>query len=234
MIRETPTHGSPGMKISQLRSFLSVVKHGSIRGAARALGLTQPAVTQSMRELETSLDVPLLQRGTAGVELTVYGKSLARRASVIEREIERAIAEIQGIRDGNSGLINIAISTAVAMQILPKAFATFRSRFPDVEVRLGEASIPNALPKLLDGTIDYMISHMLPDSLGSWAVERLYRASMIAVARAGHPVLSSTDLAGFSEWEWLLPYDDESAPALVRQLFAQSGVPPPRKVVRCT
>lgn len=222
------------MKISQLRSFLSVVEHGSIRGAARALGLTQPAVTQAMRELELSLDVPLLQRGTAGVELTVYGKSLAQRASVIEREIERAVTEIRGIRDGSSGRINIAISTAVAMQILPKAFAAFRSKFPAVEVRLNEASIPNALPRLLDGSVDYMISHVLPDSLGHWAVERLYRASMIAAARTGHPALSHKDPAAFADWEWVLPYDDESAPALVRQLFAGSGVPPPRKVMRCT
>ena len=102
------------MKLSQLRSFLSVAEHGSIRAAARALGMSQPAVTQAMRELELSVDAPLLQRGTAGVELTVYGRSLVRRASVIQREMERAVAEIEEIRDGSSGLISIAISTAVA------------------------------------------------------------------------------------------------------------------------
>ncbi|MES2974410.1 MAG: LysR family transcriptional regulator [Pseudomonadota bacterium] len=222
------------MKFSQLRAFLSVVEHGSIRGAARALGLTQPAVTQSMRELEASLDVPLLQRGTAGVELTVYGKSLARRANVIESEMERAVAEIHGIRDGSSGLINIAISTAVALQILPKAFARFRLRFPHVEVRLNEASIPNTLPRLLDGSCDYMISHVLPDTLGDWHAERIYQASMIGAARIGHPVLSAASIDEFAGWEWLLPYDDESAPGLVRQLFATTPMPAPKRVVRCT
>jgi LysR family transcriptional regulator of abg operon len=222
------------MKISQLRSFLAVTEHGSIRAAARSLGLTQPAVTQAMRELEASLDVPLLQRGTAGVELTVYGRSLARRASLIHREIEQAVAEIGQIRDGSTGLVAVAISTAVALKLLPGAFASFRARFPLVEVRLYEASIPTTLPRLLDGSVDFMISHLLPGSLGDWELERLYETSMVASARRGHPALTSTDAQSLSDWEWLLPYDDGSAPDLVRRLFEQRQIPVPRRVVRCT
>ncbi|WP_208510806.1 LysR family transcriptional regulator [Variovorax paradoxus] len=222
------------MKLSQLRSFLSVAEHGSIRAAARALGMSQPAVTQAMRELELSVDAPLLQRGTAGVELTVYGRSLVRRASVIQREMERAVAEIEEIRDGSSGLISIAISTAVAFEILPKAFAAFRARFPHVEVRFNEASIPHTLPRILDGTVDFMVAHMLPGSLADWEVKRLYRTAMVAVAREGHPILGAANTDRFAEWEWLLPYDDESAPALVRQLFAHKRIAPPTQVVRCT
>jgi DNA-binding transcriptional LysR family regulator len=222
------------MKIGQLRSFLSVAEHGSIRAAARALGITQPAVTQAMRELEASLDVPLLQRGTAGVELTVYGKSLARRASLIHREIEQAVSEINQIRDGSTGLVSVAISTAVALRLLPGAFASFRAKFPLVEVRLNEASIPNTLPRLLDGSVDFMLSHLLPKSLVGWSVETVYKTSMVVAARRGHPVLAATDVRSFSEWEWLLPYDDESAPQLVRHLFAEKGFPIPRRIVRCT
>ena len=222
------------MKIGQLRSFLSVVEHGSIRAAARALGITQPAVTQAMRELEASLDVPLLHRGAAGVELTVYGKALARRASLIHREIEQAVGEINQIRDGSTGLVAVALSTAVALRLLPGAFAAFRAKYPRVEVRLHEASIPNTMPRLLDGSVDFMVSHLLPQSLADWTVERLYTTAMVVAAREGHPVLAATDLSSFSEWEWLLPYDDESAPQLVRQLFAEKGIPLPHRIVRCT
>lgn len=222
------------MKIGQLRTFLSVVEHGSIRAAARALGITQPAVTQAMRELEASLDVPLLQRGTTGVELTVYGKSLARRANLIHREIEQATAEIQQIRDGSTGLVAVALSTAVALRLLPGAFGAFRAKYPRVEVRLNEASIPHTLPRLLDGSVDFMVSHLLPKSLGDWRVETLYTTSMVVAARHGHPVLAAQDVSRFADWEWLLPYDDESAPQLVRQLFAEKGIPLPNQIVRCT
>ncbi|MTD54551.1 LysR family transcriptional regulator [Amycolatopsis pithecellobii] len=222
------------MKLGQLRSFLSVAEHGSIRGAARALGVTQPAVTQAMRELETSLGVPLLHRGPAGVELTVYGKALARRAGLIHREIEQAVSEIDQIRDGSTGHVSVALSTAVALQLLPGAFGSFRAQFPSVELRLNEASVPNTLPRLLDGSVDFAVSHLLPGSLSGWKVERLFTMSMVVAARTGHPVLAATDTRQFTDWEWLLPYDDDSAPDLVQQLFAQMRIPLPRQVVRCT
>lgn len=222
------------MKLGQLRTFLSVAEHGSIRGAARALGVTQPAVTQAMRELETSLDVPLLHRGPAGVELTVYGRALARRAGLIHREIEQAVSEIDQIRDGSTGTVSVALSTAVALHLLPGAFASFRATFPSVELRLNEASVPNTLPRLLDGSVDFAVSHLMPGSLTGWNVERLFSTSMVVAVRTGHPVRTATDIQEFTDWEWLLPYDDDSAPDLVHQLFAQTRIPLPRQVVRCT
>ena len=58
------------MKPQQLRTFLAVAEHRSIHAAARALFVSQPAVTRTMRELERDLDVPLLRRSISGVELT--------------------------------------------------------------------------------------------------------------------------------------------------------------------
>lgn len=221
------------MKISQLRSFLSVAEHGSIRGAARALGITQPAVTQAMRELEASLEVPLLQRSTLGVELTVYGKSLARRGNLINREIEQALAEISQLRDGSTGLVSVAMSTAVALHLLPKGFADFRAKFPLVELRLSEASLPSTLPRLVDGSVDFMVSHLLPGTLPGWHVQPLYSTSMVVAARKGHPVHAAVDVEGFAGWEWLLPYDG-SAPDLLERLFSHRHIPIPKRIVRCS
>lgn len=222
------------MKLGQLRSFLSVAEHGSIRAAARALGVTQPAVTQAMRELETSLGVPLLQRGHAGVELTVYGTALERRASLIQREIEQAVLEIDQIRDGSTGRVTVALSTAVALQLLPGAFGAFRDRFPAVEVRLNEMSVPSTLPRLSDGSVDFAVSHLLPGSVTGWNVQPLYIGSMIAAVRIDHPAHAVTDVSSLTDWEWLLPYDDDSGPDLMQQLFSRAGISPPRRVVRCT
>jgi LysR family transcriptional regulator of abg operon len=222
------------MKLGQLRSFLSVAEHGSIRGAARALGVTQPAVTQAMRELETSLGVPLLQRGHTGVELTVYGTALERRANLIHREIEQAISEIDQIRDGSTGRVTVALSTAVALQLLPGAFVAFRDKFPSVEVRLNEVSVPSTLPRLSDGSVDFAVSHLLPGSLTGWDVQRLFTSSMIVAARVGHPALAISDVSALADWEWLLPYDDDSGPDLMQRLFSQARISPPSRVVRCT
>ena len=81
------------MKTHQLRAFLAVFDHRSVRGAARALGLTQPAVTQAIKELESFVGVQLFERGTTGVQPTIFGNALERRARVIYFEIERATNE---------------------------------------------------------------------------------------------------------------------------------------------
>jgi len=222
------------MKTHQLRAFLAVFDHRSVRGAARALGLTQPAVTQAIKELESFVGVQLFERGTTGVQPTIFGNALERRARVIYFEIERATNELEQIRDGTKGVVSIAISTAAALPLLPPAFAHFRKSFPQVEVRLHEASIPTTLPKLLDGEVDFMVSQMLPGTLQEWDVRSLYSSSMIGAVRAGHPILQAPSISDYPTSEWLLPYDDANGPELLKQLFSGGHVRPPSQIVRCT
>ncbi|CAM3685769.1 HTH lysR-type domain-containing protein [Bordetella sputigena] len=222
------------MKIHQLRAFLAVFDHRSLRGAARALNLTQPAVTQATKELEASLGVPLFQRGVAGVIPTIFGEALEKRARVIYFDIERAGSELDQIRDGSKGVVSIAISTAAALDVLPPAFTHFRNSYPHVEVKLNEASIPFSLPRLMSGEIEFMISQVLPGTLADWDVSVLYKTSMIAAVRAGHPILESFQNANLAAAEWLLPYDNETGPTLFKQLFAESDVQPPSRIVTCT
>lgn len=222
------------MKTQQLRAFLAVFDHRSIRGAARALGLTQPAVTQSIKDLENLVGVQLFERGVAGVQPTVFGNTLERRARRIYFEIERATDELEQVRDGTKGVVNVAISTAAALAVLPPAFAHFRKSFPRVEVRLNEASIPATLPKLVDGEVDFIVSQLLPDTLQEWDVHRLYTSSMIGAVRLDHPILRHRSIADYPAAEWVLPYDDESGPDLVRRLFSGGLLRPPAQIVRCT
>ena len=222
------------MKTHQLRAFLAVFDHRSVRGAARALNLTQPAVTQAIKELEMLHGVQLFHRGTAGVTPTIFGEALEKRARVIYFEIERAGHELEQIRDGAKGVVSIAISTAAALDVLPPAFKHFRKSYPHVELRLNEASIPATLPRLVSGEVEFIVSQVLPGSLPDWDVRVLYKTSMIAAVRAGHPILGSAYGLDLPAAEWLLPYDDESGPALVKQLFSGGYLRPPSQIVTCT
>lgn len=208
------------MKIHQLRAFLAVFDHRSLRGAARALNLTQPAVTQAIKELEASLGVQLFQRGVGGVIPSIFGEALEKRARIIYFDIERAANELDQIRDGWKGVVAIAISTAAALDVLPPAFTHFRNSYPHVEVKLNEASIPYSLPRLMSGEIEFMVSQVLPGTLPDWEVSVLYKTSMIAAVRVGHPILESLKDADLGAAEWLLPYDNETGPTLFKQLFA--------------
>ncbi|CAM4000027.1 LysR family transcriptional regulator [Bordetella tumulicola] len=222
------------MKTHQLRAFLAVFDHRSVRGAARALNLTQPAVTQAIKELEAFLGVQLFHRGASGVIPTIFGEALEKRARIICLDIERAGNELEQIRDGSKGVVSIAISTAAALDVLPPAFAHFRKNYPHVELKLNEASIPSSLPKLMSGEIEFIISQVLPGTLPDWDVSVLYETSMIAAVRVGHPILEAFSDEDVPAAEWLLPYDNESGPALFKQLFSGGYLRLPSQIVTCT
>src|ERR1700761_7402073 len=80
-----------GIKLRQLHNFLAVLETGSLRRAAEALNITEPALSKSIRNLEKLLGVPLLDRGPRGMRPTAYGELLAVHASTACNELDQAI-----------------------------------------------------------------------------------------------------------------------------------------------
>ena len=100
------------MKLSHLRDILAVSERGSLRAAGRYLGVAQPAITRSIREIEHELGVPLFERHAKGVRLTAMGEVFVRRAATIDSELRRAREEINQLRGRATGQVAIAMSTA--------------------------------------------------------------------------------------------------------------------------
>ena len=82
------------MKIHHLRDVLAVAEHGSLRAAARHLGVAQPALTRSIRELERELGAILFERSVSGVVVTAVGERFIRRANAAHSELLRARDEV--------------------------------------------------------------------------------------------------------------------------------------------
>ena len=78
------------MRLNQIRDFVEVAKSGSLRAAARAVRVSQPAITKSIRQLESELGVQLLQRNARGAATTPAGKAFLARARVVQAELRKA------------------------------------------------------------------------------------------------------------------------------------------------
>ncbi len=91
------------MKIPALRALISAIDEGSLRAAARCIGVSQPALTKMIRELEQELAAPLLVRSTTGVTPTAQGKVLYERAGLALRELAGAAQEIGQLGGRMSG-----------------------------------------------------------------------------------------------------------------------------------
>src|SRR5262245_13997027 len=90
---DTARQGAIGVRLTQIRDFLAVVESGSIRAAARKLGVAQPTITKSVRSLETELHVQLLGRNARGIVPTASGRAFFARARVAQSELRKAEEE---------------------------------------------------------------------------------------------------------------------------------------------
>src|SRR5881392_2074239 len=100
------------MKLHQLRNLVAVADAQSIRGAARAQGLAQPAITRGLRDLEKELGVPLLERHGKGISLNAYGQAFVVRARSVLKDVERGREEIEQLKGRGTGRVSVGLSSA--------------------------------------------------------------------------------------------------------------------------
>jgi DNA-binding transcriptional LysR family regulator len=118
-----------------LSTFLAVLDAGRISGAARALHLSQPAVTAQIQRLEESLGAPLFVRTAQGVTPTDAGTRLAGYARSIGELLDEAITHVAGAPE-KSGPLVVATSTTIAAHVLPPLLARFRGAHPRAAIRV--------------------------------------------------------------------------------------------------
>jgi LysR family transcriptional regulator, regulator of abg operon len=223
------------MKPNQLLAFVAIAEHLSMRGAARALGVTQPAVSSIVRELEREFDTPLVERGLKGVRLTPCGESLATRARLLLADMRRAREEIAQIRDGTTGRLAVAATPSVALTVMPAAFEAFHARLPTVDVRIREASLPWMLARLRDGQLDLAAAPLLPGGPGMpgsefEAIELAPMEFMVGM-RTGHPLRRCKSLRRLHAAEWVLPGNDALGRQMLMPIFSSIGLNLPARMI---
>ena len=143
------------MNFRQLRTYVEVVRQGSLSEAARALGLSQPGVSKQIRRLEEELGLPLLVRDERGVvSLTVAGQVFLRYAEDTLRAHQAMRQQLQQLQEELTGSLFLAASTTPGECILPRLLAAFRTRFPHVEARLTIANSREVADRVSAGEFD--------------------------------------------------------------------------------
>lgn len=124
------------MNIAQLRTFITVVEHGSFSEAARAMGISQPAVTMQIQSLESEVNATLLDRRYRGVDLTEAGQALLPHARQVLQQIDEAHESIASLSGTISGRLTIAASTTPGVYLIPRLLGAFLSAHPEVGVNI--------------------------------------------------------------------------------------------------
>lgn len=194
-------------KPNQLKIFQSIIEHGSFRAAAKVLHQTQPALTQSMNELEKMLETSLMVRGPRGIVLTEAGKLFEPRVQLILKELERAVNETKQLSMSSRGTIEIGSSSLPFFTMLPSAIHHFQKHFPHVNINITEGHLFELLPALRAGKLDFIIGATLPGNVttSEFIEEPFFNASFCMLARKEHPLARSTSLNQLKSAKWYLP-----------------------------
>ncbi len=134
--------------------FRAVARAGSLSGAARELGWTQPAVSQQLQRLEREVGTPLLLRSTRGVELTEAGRLLLQRADSIAGALHMAEEELASLADLRGGRVRLVAFPSAAATMAPAALKGLARDHPAIEVAMAEAEPPEAWAAVRAGEAD--------------------------------------------------------------------------------
>lgn len=213
----------------ELLFTFSVRRH--ISAAAASVGVTQPAASMALHELEASVGVPLFDRGHSGVVLTEAGELLVAHMKPALAHLRAAVGEISALRGVIEGLVVVGALPFSRSYVLPAAIGRLHAQHPRLRVRTMEAPLDNLITALRLGDVDFLVGALPSEAPpGGLVLESLAQQAMVAVARSHHPLarrrrLSMRDLL---EADWVMPPSGTPSRLALDASLAQAGLAQPR------
>ncbi|WP_328590056.1 LysR family transcriptional regulator [Roseibium marinum] len=218
----------------EFAALLGIADFGSINSAARAAGLTQPAMSKSLRTLENRVGTALFYRMKTTMKLTRSGEVLLRRVKLAQAEIRQAVEEIGYLRGETGGRIRIGALPLTLGGLVPVAVEKLLCSFPDAQVAIVDGTYEALLRDLAEGNIDILAGTIRqPIPIGGLESEELFRDDIAIIAARNHP-LAARDHVGLADCldhGWVLPFGGVPIRALFESALSAAGLPSPRNVI---
>jgi LysR family transcriptional regulator, hydrogen peroxide-inducible genes activator len=175
--------------LRQLRYFGALADHGRFGRAASACGISQPALSMQIKELEEALGGPLVERGVRQVRLTKFGEEAVVRARDILRSVDELRDFARASGDRLAGRLRVGMIPTIAPYLLPSVIANITRMHPELDIHVREALTSRLIQELVEGRLDAAIV-ALPVSEPSLVEVALFKEQFLLVR----------------------PYEDEGAP----------------------
>jgi DNA-binding transcriptional LysR family regulator len=174
-----------------LRAFIVVAEELHFGRAATRLNISQPPLSQLIRQFEASVGTELFTRSTRSVRLTQAGEVLLYRVRRLVDDNEATLRAVRRAGSGDAGKLAVGFVSTAAYRVLPGALARYRAQYPDVELTLDEALTNVLTEKLMAGAIDIAIFRRFPRAVEPELVfERVHSEQMVLAMPADHPYAS--------------------------------------------
>ncbi len=222
------------MELRQIKYFLEIVRCASFGRAAEKLHVTQPALSKSIRNLEQSLGVMLLERHPVGVVPTEYGKVFMEYAALIAGEIDRVSEEINQMKGCGRGIVRVGAGATMMQYLIPQAVRAFVAQDDSAVVTFRQGLRDELIASLRRGEVDIIVG-----SIGGMQADDDFRQEIalhdeiVVVANRDHPLVKqeSVSISDTAPYRWVLPDGTEGERNRLTRVMRNANMPPPTCVI---
>jgi LysR family transcriptional regulator of gallate degradation len=238
--RNTATHSDPARdtRLARLVNarllfvLIAVAETGSEGRAAERLSLSQPAVSQAIRDLEHLASAQLVERTSRGVHLTEPGELLLRRIKLALTELrvaEEEVASMQGLLRGHVTIASLPFSS---VELVPQAVTKFLSLHPELKVTIVDGTYDSLMNQLRSADVDMIVGTLRASVFDDIEQEALFDDTLSVVCRVGHPFtkMAHVALSDVVHAPWVVPLLDTVTRTSFEEAFRTEnvGMPPIR------
>jgi LysR family transcriptional regulator, pca operon transcriptional activator len=216
------------LRLSLLRAVDAVEAQGSLLKASAALGISQPALTKNLQELEDILQLRLFDRHPRGVMPTAAGVVFVQAARRIIADMHRLEEDLDQFANPSCGTVALGALPVTANGLLPGVLARLKTIHPDIKIRLHHGRTADLLPLLASGEVDLVVGRLyepiVPDGFRR---EPLWSEPISIVARSGHPIFAGTvSVESLRRYDLVLPTMSQRIGQEIEHLFEMLGIEP--------
>ena len=182
--------------LRKIKYFNALVKYKNFGLAANAVAISQPAMSMQIKDLESEIGAPLIEKGTNQIILTNLGKEFHKKCTIILENVEELTAISNAAKGQPLEYLKVGIIPTVAPYLLPRLIVEAERKYPDLSLVFKESQTANLIFELREGNLDCCIL-ALPISETGFETKHLFDESFLLVRKAGLPndeVPAPTDL----------------------------------------
>jgi LysR family transcriptional regulator of gallate degradation len=218
----------------RVRAFVALAEQHHMPSVAESLGITQPAVSIAVRQMEDSIGVALFERTARGMIPTSAGAALALRLKRALAEIRHAVSDIAALRGITQGTVTVGALPLGRTRLLPESIASVVAQYPGLRIATMEGTFEALAAGLRAGDLDFILGALRPTTFASdLHGEPLAEDQLAIVLRRGHPWAMRKRLRHdeLTRARWILPRAHTPNRTLFERALERRGVPPPDVVV---
>lgn len=167
--------------LRQLRTLVATVDSGSVSAAARLLNVTQPAVSQQLRELDRTFGVRLLDRASGRIIATAAGEAVLAHARAAQAAVDAALAAASAYRHGGTGRVRLGTGASACIYLLPPVLEDVRRVMPGIEIIVATGNSADIMRSVETGALDVGLVTLPTPAASALAVTRLLDDALLAV-----------------------------------------------------